>query len=958
MDVTLLQVSYSNEEGRMTSLCEGHDINVDAVIQSIESLCLKLSVFGHEYILVTASHTNTENDRQMGSAFGLKFLNDHKDLVEKFRRNSKGLTIVKSDVPFENLSCQEQSYPSVNKRKRTAKDAEIGELSSTSYISSASSLNNFQRNDSINDSINVDKSSDGNFNVTLKDMIDKAVDSLEDDLRQTKQASSMDQSEEKICQETPKSKRFVSSNEDTLENKTREKMMCAKVCLSNLRLGKPEEKLKDASKVQDNVEVKSNLHNDNAEPLSIAEHSFNAEFLSNQNKLTDGEFSVLSNQHRLSDGEFSILSNQNVFSDGEFSILSDQNRLADAEFSRKLQDTDLSDGLSGLAVENDNDFDDEEDDIDDDDAEDDNYHPNNEDESTDIDSDYAENENESDSNIQSEGTDGTVSGLKERNTRSKTKRRSEFVDENKSDDIVVEDSRALDHSKIADSKEIEFLEVGNKYECLHCHKLYDTARSMRKHKRYVVQCRKKLKIPEKHKSSVLSKKHKSTVSSSGLEYELIHNQDGSYKYKCLHCQFLYSSKSTLNKHHRKLQRKVLAKESESSTDLEDTDCDDKFTSEHDAQKSRDKSNRNKKGGKVTSRSKLDAQKSRDKRKKKKEGGKDVSKDVSLKCSECDENFDNITAAKNHSKERDHLFSVQCPICRQIFPGKYNLKYHAIKLHYRGMDKEIEDKEVSGQCLLCDEMIESEERIVEHLKIHRNDFSIICDSCQMRFDNGEAKVRHDMNCHHAPLGEFSCTKCPQKFKFMFVLDAHDCSKSFEENMGIVNELINDQLVCYVCKKNYGTNRKGYMAHLYTHNTAYIYECHMCNKKFKQKSCLRKHLLCSHAAKKKYICDTCGKLFAHSSALAFHIKTDHLGIGKDVQCPECGKIIACVYSDLCDRCGAAFRQEDGWKSHMKSHLIKEGAGPGLTKYGRILKCSYCGKLFGAYSALKVHIRYVYE
>ncbi|XP_068459144.1 zinc finger protein 625-like [Clinocottus analis] len=140
---------------------------------------------------------------------------------------------------------------------------------------------------------------------------------------------------------------------------------------------------------------------------------------------------------------------------------------------------------------------------------------------------------------------------------------------------------------------------------------------------------------------------------------------------------------------------------------------------------------------------------------------------------------------------------------------------------------------------------------------------------------------------------------------------------------------------------------------SHSRTQMFKCNTCEKAFKCKSYLQRHLLV-HKCTKPHTCKICGKSFQYNSYLKVHIRI-HTG-EKPYTCNTCGKGFRCS-TDMkchmrihtgdkpyqCQACGKRFRDMSAVKGHIKIHTGEKS-----------FTCKICEKAFSGSSYLKVHMR----
>ncbi|XP_049906942.1 zinc finger protein 665-like [Epinephelus moara] len=171
------------------------------------------------------------------------------------------------------------------------------------------------------------------------------------------------------------------------------------------------------------------------------------------------------------------------------------------------------------------------------------------------------------------------------------------------------------------------------------------------------------------------------------------------------------------------------------------------------------------------------------------------------------------------------------------------------------------------------------------------------------------------------------------------------------------------------------------HYNTHTGKKSFKCNLCEKVFRCKSDLKRHLKI-HTGEKPYSCNTCGKRFNQPSILKAHIRL-HTG-EKPYLCNTCGERF-CRSSDLkahirvhtgekphlCKTCGKDFRSGSHLKVHMRTHTGEkpytcQTCGRAFRLIGHLIghirthtgekpySCKTCGKNFRLSGTLKDHMR----
>ncbi|XP_022600802.1 zinc finger and SCAN domain-containing protein 2-like [Seriola dumerili] len=167
-----------------------------------------------------------------------------------------------------------------------------------------------------------------------------------------------------------------------------------------------------------------------------------------------------------------------------------------------------------------------------------------------------------------------------------------------------------------------------------------------------------------------------------------------------------------------------------------------------------------------------------------------------------------------------------------------------------------------------------------------------------------------------------------------------------------ETLDRPYTCSVCNKNFRI-KSILTRHMKTHTGEKPYSCSVCGKSFIQRSYLQTHMN-SHSGQKPYTCNFCGRGFTQVGNMNAHIRI-HTG-EKPHSCADCGKSFR-EKADLvkhtiihtgekpytCTVCNMKFSAQSNLTRHMKTH---SGERP--------YSCAACGKRFIRRSHLIIHMK----
>jgi len=246
----------------------------------------------------------------------------------------------------------------------------------------------------------------------------------------------------------------------------------------------------------------------------------------------------------------------------------------------------------------------------------------------------------------------------------------------------------------------------------------------------------------------------------------------------------------------------------------------------------------------------------------------------------------------------------------------------------------------------------------------SDLNFACDICGVSYDHKCNLKRHIETLHEPKEELFACDLCEMKFSTKWELKTHLKQKEY---------------ICFKCGVSFENNkdrRTTFKRHLEKHDlidekeemkrkkneNKETFQCEKCDKKFKEKGVLDKHIA-SHEKQerqkendKNLYCDICDKKFTKIFDYKDH-KNEHLWENA-VKCDICNKKFRNEISlsehkskyhvnpkpkdKVCEYCAKAFVSRSDLSKHMRIHT---GEKP--------FKCEQCGKSFKQKAGLDYHL-----
>ncbi|CAH2987571.1 unnamed protein product [Chilo suppressalis] len=280
--------------------------------------------------------------------------------------------------------------------------------------------------------------------------------------------------------------------------------------------------------------------------------------------------------------------------------------------------------------------------------------------------------------------------------------------------------------------------------------------------------------------------------------------------------------------------------------------------------------------------------------------------TNLRCTMCD------TQMKDLSDLKDHLVAVHnkfihknikdiilpfrlengqnftCVICSVVHISFKNL-YHHMSSHYRNYC-----------CKKCGAGYITIAALRKHGKTHAQGI-FPCDYCDKTYTSLTKKRNHEKGVHTGGWLRNKCPHCPQIFVSYYDRSEHlvkehnekpiiypcnACNKTYKKKFELNRHIKHHHLqqksfLCDQCNAKFFSKR-GLVDHLSRHTGSETFACDVCGKRFFRLRTLKEHMR-FHEDDKRYQCEVCMKTFTQKCSLKNHLKLhqDNLDIFKEFE-----------------------------------------------------------------------------
>lgn len=241
------------------------------------------------------------------------------------------------------------------------------------------------------------------------------------------------------------------------------------------------------------------------------------------------------------------------------------------------------------------------------------------------------------------------------------------------------------------------------------------------------------------------------------------------------------------------------------------------------------------------------------------------------------------------------YTFRCDVC-----SKETTNFKALLDHFR------ESHKTSGYIKCCNKKLYRRCRLLDHISKHQDPDTFRCEICNKTYACRTSLELHNMHLHLSENEKpHKCSVCSKSFAKDYQLKCHmvrhvavecpKCGRILSNRLSLRDHLINvhsevgqKQSVCDICGKGF-RSKVSFQRHVLMHQGAAPdnrVQCHLCPRWLTNKMGLQKHIRTQHMEiGNQFVCGDCGKISPNSSALQQHRRVVHAE--EKFSCEVCGK-----------------------------------------------------------------------
>ncbi|KXJ69360.1 hypothetical protein RP20_CCG027466 [Aedes albopictus] len=300
-------------------------------------------------------------------------------------------------------------------------------------------------------------------------------------------------------------------------------------------------------------------------------------------------------------------------------------------------------------------------------------------------------------------------------------------------------------------------------------------------------------------------------------------------------------------------------------------------------------------------------------------------DNSFSCVTCGKVFKSEEKLQVHMRLHTGEKPYQCKICMKCFNHQSNLIAHS-RTH--------EKVRKALKCDRCNKVLDNEERLAIHMRLHTGEKPYKCSYCDKRFNHKSTVCTHEKTVHIAA-NAYKCNRCHKTFNQKCQLQYHE---KLQEAHTIACEQC-DKIFCYQASLKEHTfrvhcprrkHRKDRLAGVNIDNEGRNkFRCEVCYRRFYYKRALDMHMgihdIALDVNALYFSCNYCPETFTDEEPLlkheAEHVANNTTDFMENMKAleqsedPENGQVLG---KYRCPLCFSRFEELSELKEHHKTHI----------------------------------------